>query len=342
MAEGDAEGGGGKRAREEGAAAAAAPDGAGVAANGQAQAPQAKRVKGGGEEAARGAPPRVRWSSESAQKAALIRLGADGLSARGENGYRMVRASHGAAEGTFFYEVRVEGCGGGEDGHVRLGWATDRAQLEGPVGFDMFGYAYTSKTGARYHRRGMQPFGPAFGSGDVIGALVHLPPQEVSDDVFAFPGRETRVVPGSYVRFYRNGEPLGPAFRDLFGGTYRPAVSLYRSAAVTARFAPPFEFPPPATDEELGHEWRPVSDLAAAEAKEGAEENGKAEVAAAEATTATATAAAAASPPAGATVPASSPAPAPAPPGAATAGAGSDTAAANDGHASGVQEAAAE
>lgn len=41
------------------------------------------------------------------------------------------RATHGAHEGTWFFEVTVAHLGA--TGHARLGWATDAAELQAPV-----------------------------------------------------------------------------------------------------------------------------------------------------------------------------------------------------------------
>ena len=41
------------------------------------------------------------------------------------------RAVHGAHEGTWYYEVRMEHLGA--SGHVRLGWSTRKAELQTPV-----------------------------------------------------------------------------------------------------------------------------------------------------------------------------------------------------------------
>ena len=43
-----------------------------------------------------------------------------------------VRATHGAHQGTWYYEVRVERLG--EGGAARLGWSTSKGELQAPVG----------------------------------------------------------------------------------------------------------------------------------------------------------------------------------------------------------------
>jgi len=46
---------------------------------------------------------------------------------------RQARAVHGAYEGTWYYEVRMEHMGA--TGHARLGWGTRKAELQAPVRF---------------------------------------------------------------------------------------------------------------------------------------------------------------------------------------------------------------
>ena len=57
-------------------------------------------------------------------KAPQITLQDDMLTAGGCKGYRMVRATHGVASGSWYYEVKVNTPHNGEDGHTRLGWCT--------------------------------------------------------------------------------------------------------------------------------------------------------------------------------------------------------------------------
>jgi len=53
-------------------------------------------------------------------KAVLMLLSDDGLSASSRKGYRTVRATHGVAAGAWYCEVRLAHLG--ETGHARLGW----------------------------------------------------------------------------------------------------------------------------------------------------------------------------------------------------------------------------
>lgn len=114
----------------------------------------------------------VRWSAED--KAPQITLDAAQLAASSSKGYRMVRATHGAHAGTWYYEVRVGQLGA--TGAVRLGWATREAELQACVGADGHGCGYRSVDGSKVHGGRREAYGQAFRQGDVIGCLLHLPP----------------------------------------------------------------------------------------------------------------------------------------------------------------------
>ena len=49
---------------------------------------------------------------------------------------------------------------------------------------------------------------------------------------------------GSSIAFYKNGQPLGPAFTDVWAEVYYPAAALYKAAQLTFNFGPAFAFPP--------------------------------------------------------------------------------------------------
>ena len=80
-----------------------------------------------------------------AAKAAQITLKDDMLTAVGYRGYRTVRATHGVASGSWYYEIKVNTPHNGEDGHTRLGWCTEMGELQAPVGYDHNSYAYRDR-----------------------------------------------------------------------------------------------------------------------------------------------------------------------------------------------------
>ncbi|KAI8923827.1 hypothetical protein BC831DRAFT_513893 [Entophlyctis helioformis] len=60
-----------------------------------------------------------------------------------------------------------------------------------------------------------------------------------------FHSKPLATIPGSEIRYYKNGQPLGVAFRDLVQGKYHPAISLFKGGNVTANFGPKFAYTPP-------------------------------------------------------------------------------------------------
>lgn len=108
----------------------------------------------------------------------------DGLGLRGERGFRSARCNAPVREGKWYFEVKIEQGGGekplgstkAEGSHVRLGWARREAPLNGPAGLDGYSYAIRDKTGDKVHLSRPKPYGRTFGSGDVIGMYISLPP----------------------------------------------------------------------------------------------------------------------------------------------------------------------
>jgi hypothetical protein len=210
-------------------------------------------------------------------KAPQLTLLPDDMTVVGEQGYRMAQATHGANEGTWYYEITI-----GEplqaDGHVRLGWATEMAELQAPVGYDRYSYSYKDSTGQIFHQsRGMN-YGRPFGVGDVIGCLIHLPPvdgggggnshshgnnmpplnqvsMEMREEIVKEKEKEKesakairksmqKLPPhrGSFIMFFVNGVGQGKAFEDIWRGCYYPACSFFHGASATFAFGPDFQF----------------------------------------------------------------------------------------------------
>ncbi|KII89006.1 hypothetical protein PLICRDRAFT_77377, partial [Plicaturopsis crispa FD-325 SS-3] len=124
---------------------------------------------------------RVSWEDRSP----FIKVTTDGLRLLGDKGFRSARCNAPIREGRWYMEVKIE-KGGGEctdDGaahegsHVRLGWGRREAPLNGPVGLDGYSYGIRDKTGDKVTLSRPRPYGRAFGSGDVIGMYICLPPR---------------------------------------------------------------------------------------------------------------------------------------------------------------------
>ncbi|KAG9049409.1 hypothetical protein FS837_010349 [Tulasnella sp. UAMH 9824] len=122
---------------------------------------------------------RVSWEDRSP----YVRVSADGLGLLGEKGFRSARLNVPVKEGKWYLEIKVEkgggdGAEGNKDGaHIRLGWGRREAPLNGPGGLDGYSYAYRDKTGDKVTLSRPKPYGKPFGSGDVIGLYISLPPR---------------------------------------------------------------------------------------------------------------------------------------------------------------------
>mmetsp|Transcript_11604 Transcript_11604/g.42437 ORF Transcript_11604/g.42437 Transcript_11604/m.42437 type:complete len:296 (-) Transcript_11604:123-1010(-) len=197
------------------------------------------------------------------EKAPQIVLSEDRLSASSRKGYRMVRATHGVAYGSWYFEVLVKHLGA--TGHCRLGWSTERGELQAPVGYDDRSFSYRDINGSKVHKARRAGYGSAYVEGDVIGCLIQLPKEKPPKEApkerekALFRGRlfyveeidkVAELMPGTRVVFFKNGACQGLAFEDLREGKYFPAASLFthpsqeEPAEVTFNFGPDFKFAP--------------------------------------------------------------------------------------------------
>lgn len=133
-------------------------------------------------------PPGVaRFSWED--RSPYVFISSDGNVVSTDKGFRSARANVPLREGTTYFEVYVE-KGGGESSssklgsaHVRLGIGRRESSVNAPVGMDAYSYGLRDKTGDKVTISQPQPYGEPFGSGDVIGVLVDLPPRPDSPDL---------------------------------------------------------------------------------------------------------------------------------------------------------------
>ncbi|XVF47357.1 hypothetical protein PTKIN_Ptkin03bG0102700 [Pterospermum kingtungense] len=193
-------------------------------------------------------------------KAEKVELSEDRLSAGSTKGYRMVRATRGVVEGAWYFEIKVVKLG--ETGHTRLGWSTEKGDLQAPVGYDGNSFGYRDTDGSKVHKALREKYGEeGYKEGDVIGFYINLPDGESFAPkpphlvwykgqryVCAPDAKEEppKVVPGSEISFFKNGVCQGVAFKDLFGGRYYPAASMYTlpnqpNCVVKFNFGPDFE-----------------------------------------------------------------------------------------------------
>ncbi len=151
-------------------------------------------------------------------------------------------------------------------GHIRVGWSSSLARIDGPVGMCENGYAFRDVDGSKVHNGWRTPYGESAILGDIIGMMIDLgkdctkrstlPPETHADSTGgASPlplnsnrGRpETKPIKGSYVQFFKNGQDMGVAFQDLghpgqLG--YFATASVYQHAKVRFNPGPTFKFPP--------------------------------------------------------------------------------------------------
>jgi hypothetical protein len=112
--------------------------------------------------------------------------------------------------------------------------ATCNADLNAPVGFDEHGYGVRSGGGERLHRAQREPYGVAFGEGDVVGLYISLGAAEepaavllegeaflVEQHLPAPPGAASAAGSSAGARVIAvavNGVLQGVAFEGLPGG----------------------------------------------------------------------------------------------------------------------------
>jgi hypothetical protein len=158
----------------------------------------------------------------------------DSFTVTGSDGYRLCRATRSLSlPGRVYWEMDFS-SGNSDKSHIRIGIATVKADMEGPVGVDGFGYCVRDRGGAFYRGR-RRPFS-GFGIGDTIG--------------FGMTSKGRL----SEMRVFINGIERGVAFEDIPEGRWFPAVSVFRDAQVTGRFVRPFKFDP-------GRDWTAAGDL---------------------------------------------------------------------------------
>ncbi|KAL7202558.1 hypothetical protein ACSBR1_034096 [Camellia fascicularis] len=107
-------------------------------------------------------------------KAEKVDLSEDRLTAASIKGYRMVRATRGVVDGAWYFEIKVVNLG--ETGHTRLGWSTEKGDLQAPVGYDGNSYGYRDIDGTKVHKALREKYGEeGYVEGDVIGFYINLP-----------------------------------------------------------------------------------------------------------------------------------------------------------------------
>ncbi|GMH11470.1 hypothetical protein Nepgr_013311 [Nepenthes gracilis] len=193
-------------------------------------------------------------------KAEKVELSDDRMTAGSCKGYRMVRATRGVAEGAWYFEIKLMHLG--DTGHARLGWSTEKGDLQAPVGYDANSFGYRDIDGSKIHKAWREKYGEeGYKEGDVIGFYINLPegnsympkpPQLVwykGQRYLCAPDAKEdppKIVPRSEISFFKNGTCQGVAFENLYGGRYYPAASMFTlpnqtNCFVRFNFGPDFE-----------------------------------------------------------------------------------------------------
>ncbi|XP_057456773.1 protein TRAUCO isoform X2 [Lotus japonicus] len=197
--------------------------------------------------------PEMKICLSRAFKAEKVELSEDRLTAGSTKGYRMVRATRGVMEGAWYFEIKVVKLG--ETGHTRLGWSTAKGDLQAPVGYDGNSFGYRDIDGSKIHKALREKYGEeGYKEGDVIGCYINLPEgakyEPTAQNLAWYKGQKYAYPKdGSEISFFKNGVCQGVAFKDLYGGRYYPAASMYTlpnepNCTVKFNFGPDFEFFP--------------------------------------------------------------------------------------------------
>lgn len=195
-------------------------------------------------------PPPYRAGLNELDRSAqlLIRDTDDAVTTMG--GYVSVRANVFVASGSWYWEVDVIRASLNPDDDaaaVRLGVSRREMSCEGPVGADIYSYGLQNLHGFAVHGARPKPFMEPFGTGDVIGFHLVIPPTTAPPTVRnrypikfkeglyyevidykqpkamreqLLPGkmkapRPGEVLEGSYLDVYKNGRPQGRLAVDL-------------------------------------------------------------------------------------------------------------------------------
>ena len=142
-------------------------------------------------------------------KATELILSDDLMNCKGvEGGFRMARATHGVHRGEYYWECHILPSKD-PNAHVRIGWSTEKGELQAPVGYDKFSFAYRDIEGSKVHNsQRVDHYGESFGRGDVIGCYLYITnhTEAGEEEGQSQPTRQNEI------RFFKNGKDQGVAF----------------------------------------------------------------------------------------------------------------------------------
>lgn len=75
--------------------------------------------------------------------------------------------------GAWYFEATIEEMP--EGAGTRIGFGQEYANLQAPLGYDKFGYAWRSRKGTKFHQSCGKSYSAGYGEGDTLGFLIYLP-----------------------------------------------------------------------------------------------------------------------------------------------------------------------
>jgi len=209
-------------------------------------------------------------------RAPQLKVSEDRLSVTGDKGYCLIRANHGVNQGSWYWEAKITDLP--EGGACRIGFGQQNTNLQAPLGFDKYGYAWRSVYGTKFHEaKGKHYANGGYTLNDTIGILIILsrpkklaslvPPSHKDRPLVRFKShlyyeekditqecdlKKTRK--GSKIIFFKNGVCQGVAYEDIYEGFYLPTISVYKNTTVTVNFGPDFAHFPKEFDCQGMHE----------------------------------------------------------------------------------------
>ncbi|KFB45879.1 AGAP009295-PA-like protein [Anopheles sinensis] len=152
-----------------------------------------------------------------------ILISKDKLTLQSQNAFSTVKANCCVYGGRWMYEVQLR-----SKGVMQIGWCSSHCKFTQDTGVGDTRYSYgLDGSKQRIWHVYTQKYGPFWRSGDIFGVCVDMD--------------------AGHIEYYRNGAPLGEAFRDIERGpglALYPAVSLAFNDSLTANFGgSPFKHP---------------------------------------------------------------------------------------------------
>ena len=110
-------------------------------------------------------------------------------------------------------------------GYCRIGFASGKVELFGPLGYDKYGYSYGNKNGYGFHNSTRVRFGEKYKCGDFLSCWLR---------------HESKFYS---IHFYINGEEVEKSFRtEDCSEEMIPAISLYDDCEISLNLGPFFAY----------------------------------------------------------------------------------------------------